>query len=68
MRIGVVGIARGDATVLVVAHGNSLRALMRHVNPVDAAATSRLEIPTATPLMYELDDCAAPLGAPRFIA
>ncbi len=41
-------------TVLVVAHGNSLRALVKHLDQVDDAAIAGLNIPTGIPLVYEL--------------
>ncbi len=42
-------------TVLVAAHGNSLRALIKHLDHVSDAEISELEIPTGVPLVYELD-------------
>ena len=43
-------------TVLVSAHGNSLRALVKFLDHLDADTISRLEIPNGTPLVYELDE------------
>ncbi|MGH7882598.1 MAG: phosphoglyceromutase [Candidatus Dormibacteraceae bacterium] len=43
-------------TVLIVAHGNSLRALVKHLDGISDQAISELNIPTAMPLLYELDD------------
>ena len=43
-------------TVLVVAHGNSLRALVKHLDGISDAAIAELNIPTGIPLLYELDD------------
>ena len=45
-----------EETVLVVAHGNSLRALVKHLDGVSDAAIAELNIPTGIPLVYELDD------------
>jgi 2,3-bisphosphoglycerate-dependent phosphoglycerate mutase len=42
-------------TVLVVAHGNSLRALVKHLDGIGDAEISDLNIPTGIPLAYELD-------------
>jgi 2,3-bisphosphoglycerate-dependent phosphoglycerate mutase len=42
-------------TVLVVAHGNSLRALVKHLDGIGDAEISGLNIPTGIPLLYELD-------------
>ena len=43
-------------TVLIVAHGNILRALIKYLDDVSEADISDLNIPTGIPLMYELDD------------
>jgi 2,3-bisphosphoglycerate-dependent phosphoglycerate mutase len=45
-----------EETVLVVAHGNSLRALVKHLDGISDSAISELNIPTGIPLVYELDD------------
>ena len=42
--------------VLISAHGNSLRALVKHLSAIPDAAISELEIPTGQPIVYELDD------------
>ena len=42
--------------VLVVAHGNSLRALAKHMEGISDADIMDLEIPTGQPLVYKLDD------------
>ncbi len=47
--------ARGGA-VLVVAHGNSLRALRKHIDGIGDDAITGLEIPTGIPFVYELAD------------
>ncbi len=43
-------------SVIVVAHGNSLRALVMHLEQLDAEDIMKVEIPTGKPLVYELDD------------
>jgi 2,3-bisphosphoglycerate-dependent phosphoglycerate mutase len=48
-------------TVLVVAHGNSLRALVKHLDRISDAAITELNIPTGIPLVYELDASFAPV-------
>jgi 2,3-bisphosphoglycerate-dependent phosphoglycerate mutase len=47
-------------TVLIVAHGNSLRALVKHLDGISEAAIAELNIPTGIPLVYELDDAFRP--------
>src|SRR5580698_4482985 len=49
-------------TVLVVAHGNSLRALVKHLDGISDAAIAELNIPTGIPLLYELDEAFKPLS------
>ncbi|CAJ1941231.1 unnamed protein product [Cylindrotheca closterium] len=43
-------------TVLIAAHGNSLRALVKHLDGIDESTIAELNIPTGTPLVYELDE------------
>ena len=47
--------------VIIAAHGNSLRALVKHLDGVSDAAIVGLNIPTGVPLVYELDDALRPL-------
>ena len=47
---------RAGHTVLVSAHGNSLRALVKHLSGISDADITGLEIPTGQPIVYELDD------------
>jgi 2,3-bisphosphoglycerate-dependent phosphoglycerate mutase len=53
---------RGGQRVLVVAHGNSLRALVKHLDGIADADIVGLNIPTGIPLVYELDDGLRPLA------
>jgi 2,3-bisphosphoglycerate-dependent phosphoglycerate mutase len=48
--------------VLITAHGNSLRALVKYLDYVSEADIVELNIPTGMPLVYELDDDLRPLG------
>jgi 2,3-bisphosphoglycerate-dependent phosphoglycerate mutase len=50
-------------TVLIVAHGNSLRALVKHLDGISDADIAQLNIPTGIPLVYELDDSFKPTVA-----
>jgi len=47
--------------VLVVAHGNSLRAMVKHLDGIGDAEIAGLNIPTGIPLVYELDDRYLPV-------
>jgi 2,3-bisphosphoglycerate-dependent phosphoglycerate mutase len=57
-------IRRGER-VLIAAHGNSLRALVKHLDGVSDADIVELNIPTGIPLVYELDDSLKPIK-PRY--
>ncbi|MFT4025300.1 MAG: 2,3-diphosphoglycerate-dependent phosphoglycerate mutase [Novosphingobium sp.] len=47
-------LAKGE-TVLIAAHGNSLRALVKHLSNIPDDEITELEIPTGQPIVYELD-------------
>ncbi len=47
-------------TVLVTAHGNSLRALVKHLDGISDADIAELNIPTGIPLLYQLNDQMMP--------
>jgi 2,3-bisphosphoglycerate-dependent phosphoglycerate mutase len=50
-------------TVLVAAHGNSLRAIVKHLDQVSDEAIAKLNIPTGIPLRYDLDESLRPTTA-----
>lgn len=54
---------KAGKTVLVVAHGNSLRGLVKFLDGMDKEEVTRLNIPTGVPLVYELDDELKPLSS-----
>ncbi|SCU88094.1 LADA_0E08152g1_1 [Lachancea dasiensis] len=47
-------------TVMIAAHGNSLRALVKHLEGISDADIAKLNIPTGIPLVFELDDNLKP--------
>jgi 2,3-bisphosphoglycerate-dependent phosphoglycerate mutase len=47
-------------TVLVAAHGNSIRSLVKYLDDVDDATIAGINIPTGVPLLYELDENLKP--------
>jgi 2,3-bisphosphoglycerate-dependent phosphoglycerate mutase len=55
-------LAAGE-TLLVAAHGNSLRAIVKHLFAMDDDAIVRLEIPTGNPLAVDLAPDLTPVGA-----
>lgn len=52
---------RGGQRVLISAHGNSLRALVKHLSAIADDEITALEIPTGQPIVYALDDDLKPL-------
>jgi 2,3-bisphosphoglycerate-dependent phosphoglycerate mutase len=50
---------RNGERVLISAHGNSLRALVKHLSDIPDDEITGLEIPTGQPIVYELDDSLA---------
>jgi 2,3-bisphosphoglycerate-dependent phosphoglycerate mutase len=57
----IVPDLRAGQTVLVAAHGNSLRALVKHLDAISDEDIAGLNIPTGMPLVYELDDAMVPI-------
>lgn len=56
----ITGDLAAGKTVLVTAHGNSLRALVKHLDDISDDDITGLNIPTGIPLVYELDDAFRP--------
>jgi 2,3-bisphosphoglycerate-dependent phosphoglycerate mutase len=54
-------------TVLVTAHGNSLRALVKHLDGISDADIAALNIPTGIPLVYRLGEDLKPLGPGEYL-
>lgn len=52
---------RAGKTVLVAAHGNSLRALVKHLDQISDADIAALNIPTGIPLVYRLNEDMTPI-------
>lgn len=52
----IVPILRGHQKVLIAAHGNSIRALVKYLDHVSDEEITQLNIPTGIPLVYELDE------------
>ena len=51
----ITPVLRSGKTVLISAHGNSLRALVKHLSGISDDEITGLEIPTGQPIVYELD-------------
>lgn len=54
-------------TVLVTAHGNSLRALVKHLDGISDAAIAELNIPTGQPLIYDIGEDFMPTGPGQYL-
>jgi 2,3-bisphosphoglycerate-dependent phosphoglycerate mutase len=65
---GIVPDLRLGRTVLIVAHGNSLRGLVKHLDGLSDEAVVALNVPTGIPLRYELDaDSLRPTGPGEYL-
>ena len=64
---GIVPDLRAGRVVLVGAHGNSLRALVKHLDGIGDDDIAELNIPTGNPLVYELDDDLRPTRDRRYL-
>ncbi|MER7796278.1 phosphoglyceromutase [Microbacterium sp. NPDC096154] len=63
----IVPDLKAGKTVLVTAHGNSLRGLVKHLEGISDEDIAALNIPTGIPLVYELDADMKPTGASRYL-
>lgn len=57
----IVPLLKQDKKVIISAHGNTLRALVQYLDNVSSDGIASLNIPTGTPLVYELDDNLKPI-------
>ena len=69
----IAPIVKSGRRVLIAAHGNSLRALVKYLDNISDAEIPELNIPTGIPLVYELNDDLKPiqhyyLGDPEAVA
>ena len=58
----IVPLIENGKRIIIVAHGNSLRALVKHLDKIPDDEIVELNIPTGTPLVYELDEKLIPLN------
>lgn len=57
----IIPMLKKDKHVLISAHGNTLRALVKHLDNISDEGISDINIPTGAPLVYELDENQKPL-------
>ncbi|MFF1635936.1 phosphoglyceromutase [Leifsonia sp. NPDC058248] len=63
----ITGDLAAGKTVLVTAHGNSLRALVKHLDGISDDAIAELNIPTGIPLVYRLDEDFVPIAPGEYL-
>ena len=63
----IVPDLQAGKTVLVTAHGNSLRGLVKHLEGISDDDIAALNIPTGIPLVYRLDESLTPLGPGEYL-
>ena len=54
-------------TVLVAAHGNSIRGILKYLDEISDEEITKLEIPTGVPLVYQLDEKLRPIKNPKAV-
>jgi 2,3-bisphosphoglycerate-dependent phosphoglycerate mutase len=63
----IVPDLKAGKTVMVTAHGNSLRGLVKHLDGISDDDIAELNIPTGIPLVYRLDENLVPLGPGEYL-
>lgn len=63
----IVDDLRQHDVVLIAAHGNSLRAIVKHLEGISDADIAELNIPTGQPLVYEMSESGAARGKGRYL-
>jgi 2,3-bisphosphoglycerate-dependent phosphoglycerate mutase len=64
----MVPLIKSGKKVIIAAHGNTLRALVKHLDGISSDDITELNIPTGVPLVYELDEYMKPIQQPDAIA
>jgi len=59
---------RAGKRVIIAAHGNTLRALVKYLDDIPKESITELNIPTGAPLIYKLDENLRPIESPLAIA
>ncbi|WP_042352881.1 2,3-diphosphoglycerate-dependent phosphoglycerate mutase [Bacillus massiliigorillae] len=57
----IIPLLKKDKKIIISAHGNTIRALVQYLDDVSRDGIASLNIPTGTPLVYELDDQLKPI-------
>ena len=64
----LVPLIKSGKKVIIAAHGNTLRALVKHLDDISSEEIPGLNIPTGVPLVYELDENMKPIQQKGAIA
>jgi 2,3-bisphosphoglycerate-dependent phosphoglycerate mutase len=64
----LVPAIKSGKRILIAAHGNTLRALVKHLDNISSDEITGLNIPTGAPLVYDLDENMKPIPHPQAIA
>jgi 2,3-bisphosphoglycerate-dependent phosphoglycerate mutase len=64
----MVPLIKSGKKVIIAAHGNTLRALVKHLDGISSEEITELNIPTGVPLVYELDENMKPVKQSDAIA
>ena len=64
----MVPLIKSGKKVIIAAHGNTLRALVKHLDGISSDEITELNIPTGVPLIYDLDEDMKPIPHPDGIA
>ena len=64
----IVPEIKSGKKILIAAHGNTLRALVQHLDGISPEVICELNIPTGVPLVYELDENLKPIPSKEAIA
>jgi 2,3-bisphosphoglycerate-dependent phosphoglycerate mutase len=64
----LVPAIKSGKKIIIAAHGNTLRALVKHLDDISSESITGLNIPTGVPLIYELDEDLKPIAHPDAIA
>lgn len=64
----IVPQLKAGKRVIIVAHGTSLRGLVKHIEGLSDEAITTLNLPTGIPFVYELDENVRSIGPKRFLA
>ncbi|KAH8419052.1 hypothetical protein KR222_002098 [Zaprionus bogoriensis] len=63
----IVPQIKNDLRIIISAHGNSLRGIIKHLDNISDEDIMELNLPTGIPFVYELDECMHPVSSFKFL-